>query len=105
MVLITRLCGFDEALGKPINLKKIEAPLFLLAARHDELVTPPQLFAVEGLVGTPPHHIRKLTADCRHLGLFMGKRILREVWPDIVDWLFKPGPRARHTAGEIQPAA
>jgi poly(3-hydroxyalkanoate) synthetase len=98
--------GTFEALGKPIDLKKIESPLFLLAARRDELVTPPQLFAVERLVGTPPHHIRKLTADCRHLGLFMGKRILREVWPDIVDWLFKPGPRARNKpAGEIQPAA
>ena len=83
--------GTFEALGKPIDLKKIEAPTFLLAARHDELVTPPQLFAVERLVGTPPHHIRKLTADCRHLGLFMGKRILREMWPEIADWLIRPG--------------
>ena len=98
--------GTFEALGKTIDLKKIEAPLFLLAARHDELVTPPQLFAVERLVGTPPHEIRKLTADCRHLGLFMGKRILREMWPDIVDWLIKPATMARNeAAGEIQPAA
>ena len=98
--------GTFEALGKAIDLKKIEAPLFLLAARHDELVTPPQLFAVERLVGTPPHEIRKLTADCRHLGLFMGKRILREVWPDIVDWLLKPATMARNkAANEIQPAA
>jgi poly(3-hydroxyalkanoate) synthetase len=98
--------GTFEALGKPIDLRKIEAPLFLLAARHDELVTPPQLFAVERLVGTPPHHIRKLTADCRHLGLFMGKRILGEMWPDIVDWLIKPGTIARSKpAGEVQPAA
>ena len=98
--------GTFEALGKRIDLRKIESPLFLLAARRDELVTPPQLFAVEGLVGTPPHHIRKLTADCRHLGLFMGKRILREVWPDIVDWLLKPATMARNkAANEIQPAA
>ena len=98
--------GTFEALGKPINLKKIEAPLFLLAARHDELVTPPQLFAVEHLVGTPSNELRKLTADCRHLGLFMGKRILREMWPDIVDWLIKPATKARNkAASEIQPAA
>lgn len=98
--------GTFEALGKPIDLKKIEAPLFLLAARHDELVTPPQLFAIERLVGTPPHDIRKLTADCRHLGLFMGKRVLREAWPDIVNWLTKPGTIVRNKpAGEIQPAA
>jgi poly(3-hydroxybutyrate) depolymerase len=98
--------GTFEALGKPIDLKKIDAPLFLLAARHDELVTPPQLFAVERLVGTPAHNIRKLTADCRHLGLFMGKEILREMWPQIVDWLIKPVMIARNKpAGEIQPAA
>jgi poly-beta-hydroxyalkanoate depolymerase len=98
--------GTFEALGKPIDLKKIKAPLFLLAARHDELVTPPQLFAVERLIGTPPHEIRKLTANCRHLGLFMGKRILREMWPDIVDWLIKSGSMARNKrASEIQPAA
>jgi poly(3-hydroxybutyrate) depolymerase len=88
--------GIFEALGKTIDLKNIQVPLFLLAARHDELVTPTQLFALEHLVGTPPHEIRKRTADCRHLGLFMGKRVLREMWPDIVDWLVKPGTlRAR----------
>jgi poly(3-hydroxyalkanoate) synthetase len=98
--------GTFEALGKPIDLKKIKVPLFLLAARDDELVTPPQLFAVERLVGTPPHEIRKLTANCRHLGLFMGKRILREMWPDIVDWLIKPGSMVwNKRASEIQPAA
>jgi poly(3-hydroxyalkanoate) synthetase len=98
--------GTFEALGSRINLKQIEAPLFLLAAGHDELVTPPQLFAVERLVGTPPHHIRRLSADCRHLGLFMGKRVLHEIWPDMVDWLIKPATIARNRpAGEIQPAA
>jgi hypothetical protein len=36
----------------------------------------------------------------------MGKRILREMWPDIVDWLIKPATMARNeAAGEIQPAA
>jgi poly(3-hydroxyalkanoate) synthetase len=98
--------GTFEALGKPIDLKQIEAPLFLLAARDDELVTPPQLFAVERLVGTPPRHIRKLTADCRHLGLFMGKRVLREMWPQIVDWLVKRSTVTRNgQTNEIQPAA
>ncbi len=98
--------GTFVALGKPIDFKEIEVPLFLLAARHDELVTPPQLFAAERLVGTPRHDIRKLTADCRHLGLFMGKRVLGNIWPQIVDWLIEPSKRARKTRTErIQPAA
>jgi poly(3-hydroxybutyrate) depolymerase len=98
--------GTFEALGKPIDLKKVEAPLFLLAARYDELVTPPQLFAAERLVETPLQEIRKLTADCRHLGLFMGKRILREMWPGIVNWLMEPGTIARNKqSDEMQSAA
>ena len=82
--------GTFKALGKRIDLTSIKVPIFLLAARDDELVAPPQLFAVERLVGTLPRDLRKLTANCRHLGLFMNKRILREVWPDIVDWLMSP---------------
>jgi poly(3-hydroxyalkanoate) synthetase len=98
--------GTFEALGKLTELKKIVAPLFLFAARYDELVTSPQLFAVERLVGTPPPQIRKLTADCRHLGLFMGKRILREMWPSIVDWLMEPATIVRNKpVDEMQPAA
>jgi poly(3-hydroxyalkanoate) synthetase len=97
--------GTFAALGKPIDLKKINLPLFLLAARDDELVTPAQLFAAERLVGTPPRHIRKLTADCRHLGLFMGKRVLHEMWPQIVDWLVKPDAIAREKQTKIKPAA
>jgi poly(3-hydroxybutyrate) depolymerase len=90
--------GTFEALGQPIDLKRMKAPLFLLAARDDELVTPPQLFAVERLVGTSPRHVRKVTADCRHLGLFMGKRLLREVWPQIVEWLINPESADRKQA-------
>jgi poly(3-hydroxyalkanoate) synthetase len=92
--------GTFAALGQSIDLKKIKVPLFLLAARDDELVTPPQLFAVERLVGTAPGDIGKVSADCRHLGLFMGKRVLREVWPQIVDWLIKPD-----ATGRIRPRA
>jgi poly(3-hydroxyalkanoate) synthetase len=94
--------GTFAALGQSIDLKKMKAPLFLLAARDDELVTPPQLFAVERLVGTAPRDIRKITADCRHLGLFMGKRALREVWPRIVDWLINPASVNRKQMSEIQ---
>src|SRR6516164_9868530 len=51
--------GTFEALGKRIDLTSVKVPIVLLAACDDELVAPPQLFAVERLVGTPPHHLRK----------------------------------------------
>lgn len=82
--------GSFVALGQKIDLADMRTPLYLLAARDDELVAPAQLFAAEGLVGTPPHELRKATAPCRHLGLFMGKRILRDIWPGVVRWLVEP---------------
>lgn len=83
-------CGVFQALGKRIDLATVRAPIFLLAARDDELVAAEQLFAAERLVGTPSHEIRKVTANCQHLGLFMGKQVLQEIWPDIVQWLSTP---------------
>jgi poly(3-hydroxyalkanoate) synthetase len=79
--------GTFRALGATINLSSLCTPMFLLAGRDDKVVAPPQLFAAQRLVSTPPRDIRKVTVDCPHLGLFMGKRVLRDVWPDVVQWL------------------
>lgn len=79
--------GRFVALGQRIDLATVKTPIFMLAGRDDELVAPPQLFAVERLVGTDALHLRKTTVPSRHVGLFMGKRILEEVWPTIVRWL------------------
>jgi len=85
--------GSFAALGQKIGLANVRAPLFLLAARDDELVAPAQLFAAERLVGSAARDIRKTIAPCRHLGLFMGKRVLEDVWPDIARWLAEmPAP-------------
>ena len=79
--------GSFVALGQRIDLAAVKIPIFLLAARDDELVAPPQLFAAERLVGTPAHEVRKAIAPCRHVGLFVGKSALEDVWPRIVRWL------------------
>jgi poly(3-hydroxybutyrate) depolymerase len=75
------------ALGRRLDLSELRAPIYLLAARDDELVAPEQVFATARRVGTPPENVRTATAACRHLGLFMGATTLRTVWPDIVRWL------------------
>jgi poly(3-hydroxybutyrate) depolymerase len=85
--------GQFVALGEPIDLAKVRTPVYLLAARDDELVAPAQLFAVEQAVGTPAHAIRKALAPCNHGGLFMGKTILAEYWPRIAHWMLEPDRR------------
>ncbi len=79
--------GRFVALGQRIDLATITAPLFLLAARDDELVAPAQLFAAERLVGTEAGDFGKATAACRHAGLFVGKNVLEDIWPQIVRWM------------------
>jgi poly(3-hydroxyalkanoate) synthetase len=85
--------GEFVALGETIDLGKLWVPLFLLAARDDELVAPAQLFATENLVGTPPRAIEKALAPCNHGGLFMGRTILADYWPRIARWLIEPDAR------------
>ena len=82
--------GTFVALGETIDLAKLRVPIFLLAARDDELVAPAQLFATENLVGTPPHSIQKALAPCNHGGLFMGRAVLAEYWPRIARWIIEP---------------
>lgn len=82
--------GRFVALGKTVDLSRLDIPLYLLAARDDELVPPLQLFALADLAGTPAQHVVKALAPGRHLGLFMGEDTLRQFWPDIVRWLDQP---------------
>jgi poly(3-hydroxyalkanoate) synthetase len=74
-------------LGERIDLKKVQMPIFLLAARDDEVVAPAQLFAAKRLVGTPNDQIQTDTVECRHIGLFMGRAALHGPWPEIARWI------------------
>ena len=75
------------ALGRRLDLADVNMPVYLLAARDDELVASEQLFALERLIATPPAAVHKDTAPCSHLGLFMGRATLCERWPQIAHWL------------------
>ncbi len=93
--------GSFEALGQRIDLAAVTIPIFLLAARDDELVAPPQLFAAAHLVGTPAHDVHEAVVPGKHVSLFIGKRTLAVTWPPIARWLLN-GSRA---ALETRPAA
>jgi poly(3-hydroxybutyrate) depolymerase len=82
--------GRFVGLGQKVDLATVHAPLFLLAAREDELVAPAQLFATEHLVGTPAHDIQKEMVGGHHLGLFIGQQTLNGTWQRIGHWLSEP---------------
>ncbi|MGB7692122.1 MAG: alpha/beta fold hydrolase [Pseudolabrys sp.] len=81
--------GSFEILGRPIDLAGMRCPLFLLAARDDDVVATEQIFATAHLVDSRHCAIERATAPCGHLGLFMGREILAEVWPEIARWLLR----------------
>jgi poly(3-hydroxyalkanoate) synthetase len=73
------------ALGRRVDLTNVRAPIFLLAARDDEIVAPAQTFATAHLVRPPA--LRKAIVSTTHLGLFFGREILAEEWTQIARWL------------------
>jgi poly(3-hydroxyalkanoate) synthetase len=79
--------GCFPALGRIIDLAAIEVPIFLIAARDDTLVSPPQLLATATLVSTPPHAIEAVTEPCGHLSLFVGRETLARAWGRAARWL------------------
>lgn len=79
--------GEFSALGKRIDLREMRHPLYLLAARDDDVTAPEQTLACAGLVGTPRGKIRRKTAPGGHISLFAGARTLKKVWPDVLAWL------------------
>jgi poly(3-hydroxyalkanoate) synthetase len=75
------------ALGRVVDLAAVRAPMYLVAAGADDLVSPAQLFAVEAMVGTPRKQIVMATEPCGHLNLFVGAKTLVHLWPKIAQWL------------------
>ena len=79
--------GEFVGLGRKLDLKDIEVPLYLLAGDDDDITTKEQVFNAERLFGTPRAKVVKKLAPGGHIGLFMGSRTLDEFWPDIGRWI------------------
>ena len=78
------------ALGKPCDLGAITAPIFLLAAREDIVIPPPQTLALKGLC--PRAKVSARVAPGVHLSLFMGADMLAGPWREIAQALAELNP-------------
>lgn len=94
--------GEFVALGRRISLSDVTCPAYLLAGEEDDITTPEQVFAADGLFGSTPGTIRSRLVPGGHIGLFMGARTLRDAWPDVASWLINLG---RGNAGEGEGAS
>ncbi|MCY0146361.1 alpha/beta fold hydrolase [Hoeflea sp. G2-23] len=94
--------GEFTGLGRKLNLKDVTCPAYLLAGAEDDITTREQVFAAADLLGTPQTDIVKQLVPGGHIGLFMGSRTLKDVWPGIAEWILTKGERTTTAANEGQ---
>ena len=84
--------GTFIGLGRTLALKDITAPTYLLAGESDDITTEEQALNAEKLIGPPSSAVVKKVVPGGHIGLFMGRRTLDEVWPEIGRWILAHSP-------------
>jgi len=72
-------------LGRRVDLAAVTCPLALIAGERDHITPPPQVWAAEAAMSSPK--VLRCTVDAGHVGVFIGRRALREDWPPILAWL------------------
>lgn len=73
--------------GERVDLSRVTAPLYMIAGTRDHITPKGQLFAAEQHVSSPV--ARQYMADAGHIGVFMGSKSLRDVWPVLLDDMCK----------------
>lgn len=68
-----------------VDLQNIECPILNLVATHDHLVPPSQSLPFNDAVGSRDRKTVDFKAG--HIGLAVGSRAHRELWPKVCDWL------------------
>jgi poly(3-hydroxybutyrate) depolymerase len=79
------IAGKLEITGEPVDLRRIECPLNLLAGATDHITPPDQVFALADYASTPPDKVMRDTTAGGHLGLFMGHEALSHHWPPLLE--------------------
>jgi polyhydroxyalkanoate synthase len=77
--------GELELGGRRVDLGRITCPLLLLTARNDHLVSPASTEGLARHVGS--HDVRSLAIDAGHVGLVVGGKAQKTIWPEATRWL------------------
>jgi len=68
-----------------VNLKDITCPVLNIMARNDDLVPCAQSAPFNDLVSSRDR--KAIVAPAGHIGLAIGSKAQKEVWPEVCDWL------------------
>jgi polyhydroxyalkanoate depolymerase len=79
--------GEFTGLGRKLDLRNIDCPVYLLGGESDDITPPEQVLGAARYIGTPKGAIVQKTVPGGHIGLFMGARTLKEHWPPVARWI------------------
>jgi polyhydroxyalkanoate synthase subunit PhaC len=68
-----------------VNLKSITAPFLNVVAQKDDLVATASSLALNNAVGSKDKSVIEFPSG--HVGLIIGERAHKEVWPNVGSWL------------------
>ncbi|MER5190725.1 MAG: alpha/beta fold hydrolase [Candidatus Nitrosocosmicus sp.] len=68
-----------------VNLKNVDMPFLNVMAQKDDLVSPRSSAALNNAVGSIDKSVIEFQSG--HVGLIIGKRSHKEVWPKVGEWL------------------
>ncbi|MCL2330343.1 MAG: class III poly(R)-hydroxyalkanoic acid synthase subunit PhaC, partial [Phycisphaerae bacterium] len=78
--------------GRLVDLRKIVCPVLNLMAKNDDLVPCSQSLPFNELVGSQDRDTIVFPAG--HIGLAVGSKAQRDLWPKVCDWLGKRSDQA-----------
>jgi len=78
---------------REVDLRRIACPLLLLTATNDHLVPSPSTEGIRPHVAS--RDVESMTIDAGHVGLVVGGKAQRELWPKAVGWLAGRSTAAR----------
>jgi polyhydroxyalkanoate synthase len=84
--------GRLEVDGKRVDLKRITCPVLNLVAEQDHLVPCGQSLPLNDAVGSKDK--AAITFRAGHIGMAVGSRANRELWPKVCDWLVERSDKA-----------
>lgn len=83
-----RMEDSNDNFGISVNLKNINMPFLNIVAKRDDLVAPDSSKAVNDAL-TESYDKKLIEHDSGHVGLLIGKKAHKELWPEVGDWLKK----------------
>lgn len=77
--------GEFKALGETVDLRKIECPLLVLAAKYDHIVPPSSQTAIIDIASSSDKHVYEMAKG--HIGITTSRESHKDFWPRVIMWL------------------